>query len=226
MIVAACDWNQPGQARYTGTAASAIHAFADIPQPTRDDLIAKWERRDIADSVVIDRDSIRGQAHEYSPVIRSMHFGSAGKQCATVTRAGWTPEHVETALVICSGAYCVALPAICGNWFVITRNGAPRETPGGPGFVPVMPIGWGPVLPPAFGVPYVPAPALPAVPGAPGYPGAPGIPDASFGGGFSTLVVESCCDCLPVPIAPIPEPHEYALMLSGLALIGWKAKRA
>ena len=120
-MIASCSWDAPGADRYTGSVAAAIVAYG-LPIDTQSALIAAFERREFTDTVVIDRDSIRGQRHDYSPDIRSMHFGGAGRICSSVTRAGWSAEHVETALVICAGDQCIAWPAVCGNVFRLTRS--------------------------------------------------------------------------------------------------------
>lgn len=84
----------------------------------REVLIARAERHDYDDVAMIDRDTIHGK-REYG-ALHHMHFGKAGKVCANVTR-NWSPDHVETAMVFCESSYCVAWPAVCGNWSIIDR---------------------------------------------------------------------------------------------------------
>ena len=70
-----CDWAAPGADRYTGTATAAIHAFVTIPEPVRQRLLAKHEKRAWDDVVYIDRESIRGRKEAWDPAIRDIHFG-------------------------------------------------------------------------------------------------------------------------------------------------------
>lgn len=115
-----CDWNSPGTDPYGGTVAAAIAAY-HLPIATQEALIQAFEARQF-DTVVIDRDSIRGKTHDYEPTIREMHFGTRGRICGTVTRDGWSAEHVETAIVVCAGDECFAYPAVCRNVFRISRR--------------------------------------------------------------------------------------------------------
>lgn len=142
-MIDTCTWDNPGHDRYTGTVPAAIAAYG-LPQATQSALIAAFERREFTDTVVIDRDAIRGQRHEYAPEIRAMHFGSGRRICGTVTRDGWEPSHVETALVVCAAGECIAWPAVCGNVFRLSQ----RPSADRPAQPDVVPRGVEPVVPP------------------------------------------------------------------------------
>jgi hypothetical protein len=164
---------------------------------------------------MIDRDSIRSPKHAYAPELRSMAFGSHGKVCATVTRAGWAPDRVESAMVFCEGGWCIARPSICNNWAIVTRR------------VPA-PIA-GPTALPAL----ADADESSAVHGTPEWP-AFNTANESFEaqqtgawGAFSTWAVVStgstcCAPCGPVPA--VPEPGTWALLVAGLALVAARGR--
>lgn len=194
-----CDWNAPGADRYTGTVAAAIAAYG-MPIATQSALIRAFERRGFTDSVVIDRDTIRGKSHEYEPEIRAMHFGSRGRICGTVSRAGWTERHVETALVVCADGECIAWPAVCGNVFRLARRPV-ADRPDGPGLVP---LGVEPT--PALTAALAAEPGEPTLTTSPGAAASPAYAYAgmTYGGSRS------------LPIAPVPEPAAWLLVLVGL----------
>lgn len=222
-MIDVCSWDSPGADRYMGDVPAAIAAYR-FPAATQAALIEAFERRQFTDTVVIDRDSIRGKAHEYAPDIRSMHFGSRGRICNTVTRAKWGAEHAETAIVICAGAECIGIPAVCTNVFRITRLEPPTAlvppvyveypatpgypgTPGTPLAAPLVPVvSW----PPAVGV----------GPGGYGYGYGYGDGDGWFGGGggsyFAPPVPHYFVDA---PIPPVSEPAAWALLGAGIVAI-------
>lgn len=225
-----CEW-QGGADRFTGSIAAAIASYG-YPIATQSALIDAWERRQFADSVVIDRDSIRGQSHDYEPAITAMHFGSAGRVCRSVTRSKWSAEHVETALVVCAGDECIAVPSACGNVFRLTRRARDEQPVGGAESAAYTLIADSQLLVPV-GVPA----SLESIAGADGsafnsagYSYSP----VTFGGGFAAvgyggtpgMCAECCYTLRPEPVTPpVPEPSTWALLLAGFAaMFVWTRK--
>ena len=218
MHVDQCQWDQPGSDRYTGTPSAAIARMPGIPVAVRTRLIERVDRHDFDDAVMIDRDSIRSPKHAYAPELRFMAFGSHGKLCERVTRGAWSPDRVEGAWVYCDSGWCVAMPAVCRNWSIVTRledDPAPEASTTVLAWAPPE----GPAAPPALAEP---SPSLPVdepsfahassarwLPF--GTPGAAGIPPAWLA---------------PGPLSPIPavaEPSTLVLVALGLAgLIAWR----
>ena len=218
---AICNWDAPGADRYTGSVAAAIVAYG-LPIDTQSALIAAFERREFTDTVVIDRDSIRGQRHDYSPDIRSMHFGGAGRICSSVTRAGWSAEHVETALVICAGDECIAWPAVCGNVFRLARRARADQA----GVRPVVDVGVGDerVLLNANALATVdasPAIALPndQAPSGDAWRGWSFIGSTTSNYAMVETPVLYFTPTFAPPVAAVPEPEVWALIAAGLALV-------
>jgi len=208
-VIDACSWDAPGRDRYTGSVPAAIIAFG-LPLATQSKLIAAFEAREFVDAVVIDRDAIRGRTFDYAPEISAMHFGSRGRICGTVTRTGWSAEHVETALVLCADGECIAWPAVCGNVFRLARRERAEKLAGPPAAVPETP---GDAVAPPEPPPVLTLTSAPVPLAGPAYPpsGYGGPPDIFFG---------PCCATpgapgLP-PITPaIPEPSTWALLIAG-----------
>jgi hypothetical protein len=128
---AACDWSRPGAAPYRGplqtTIAAAVHAYADIPEAARLDLInrIKGQRDDAI--VLITRTGMvspQGRATD----LRDMHWRH-GLCTGPVVRTGWADDRVEPALVYCSGPHCLAVPVVCGNVSRITFTFVERHEP-------------------------------------------------------------------------------------------------
>jgi hypothetical protein len=117
-----CSWDRPGQNPYTGGTEAAIDRYTDIPAAVRGTLKRRMAEGQSDDQVEITRDAISGK-RQYGAQIRDMHFGRASV-CGTVTRAKWAADRVEPAAVYCVGEHCVLVPKICGNVSRITR-GAP-----------------------------------------------------------------------------------------------------
>ena len=218
-----CTWTDPGSDPYTGSARAAIMAFAQIPQAVRTALIERAESNGLTydEVVVIDRDAIRGSAR-YAPELRSMHFGSRGRICDTVSRTGWSAEHVETAMVFCEAGYCVARPAVCNNWSMVTRLEM-RLAPTQSNFALAWsPPAW-PDAPPDVAEPVLSAPVdeqsfahasserwLPF--GTPGFD----APHGALSPDGATVAV---------PAAAVPEPPAPVLIALGLAVIvAWRRR--
>ena len=225
-MIDVCSWDAPNSDRYSGLVSAAIAAYG-LPIQTQSALIAAFERREFTDSVVIDRDTIRGKSYEYAPDIRAMHFGSRGRICGTVTRAGWSAEHVETALVVCALGECIAWPAVCGNVFRLTRRaGADR-----PEFAPLgVPAA---ALVDAFDAPqpliadpqttngaFEPRSEMESLNGAWSVgPAFNTFTDASYAYGGASF------PGLPRHVAAVAEPSTYALFLAGLAAVALVKRR-
>lgn len=226
-VIASCTWDAPGADRYTGTVPAAIAAYG-FPIATQAALIDAFERRNFTDSVVIDRDSIRGKNHVYDPSIRSMHFGHAGRICADVERSGWSFQHVETALVVCAGGECIAWPAVCGNVFRLTRKegaGAEPRALAEPVGVPAASLAGTPDLR-LLGMPPEPVASmrfeLPAEPPGAGQAGAAPV---FFAWPAPPLVAYG--PVLYLPVAAVAEPESYALLIVGLMAVAacrWSRK--
>jgi hypothetical protein len=119
-IQPACSWDNPGHNPYTGGAAAAIDRYTDIPEAVRGTLKRRLADHQPDDKVSITRDSIAGK-YQYDPAIRDMHFGRASV-CATVSRDKWAETRAEPAAVYCVGEHCILVPRICGNVSRITRT--------------------------------------------------------------------------------------------------------
>ncbi len=227
-VIDQCDWDHPGRDVYTGTARAAIMQMVQIPEAIRLTLIERAEAKtpQYDDVVMIDRDTVTGK-YGYRPDIEFMAFGSRGRVCKTVSRAKWGPTRVESAMVFCSGAYCILRPSICNNWAIIQREPEQRTPPSfasePPDYRETTPAGGVSELPPIAGTPAVPSdavfvPGLSVTPGgfvAVGYP----VP-VPYPVGYPYPVYTP-----PVVAAPIPEPATWAQMLAAfiLAFILWPA---
>ena len=212
-MIDACDWSHPSADAYMGTPRAAIMAMAEIPRPVRLALAARAEAHTFDDTVYIDRDTIRSPKHAYSPVIRSMAFGSAGRVCKAVTREGWAETRVEGAWVYCDSGWCVAMPAVCRNWAIVTRSTDHHAIFGGSGPL-VVALGDEPAAV------LIADPQMPSGPA--GIPvGQPALADGSVGPA-STYAPQSYGPTAAytplIPVPAVPEPSSGALMLAGLAV--------
>lgn len=229
-----CEWAEPGNDRYMGTVAAAIAAY-HLPVHTQFELIAAFESRRFDDIVLIGRDEIKGR-HQYDSAIHSMHFGSRGRTCGTVTRATWSADHVESAVVVCADGECVGIPSVCLNVFRITRIEpikreqsfndqaailVTEEAPPAPVFVDrSMTI-------------TVDAPSYGGDTWSDSWGGATYGPSGGGwfgGGGGGSPSAPPCAICKPCPIpppvmTPVPEVSTWLLMLLGIgaiALMRWR----
>jgi hypothetical protein len=117
-----CSWDNPGHNPYTGGAAAAIDRYTDIPADVRSTLKRRLEEHLSDDKVSITRDNIAGK-YQYDPVIRDMHFGKQSV-CASVTRDQWRENRAEPAAVYCVEQHCILVPRICGNVSRVNRTAA------------------------------------------------------------------------------------------------------
>ena len=220
-----CSWDNPGVNPYSGSPRAAIMAFTQIPKAVRIILVARVEgdRLGFNDSVVIDRDSIRGKSGSYAPEINSMHFGSKGKLCDTVSRKNWKDDHTEFGLVYCEMGYCVMLPSVCHNWAIVQR--LPDDS--GTVVFGDLPTYVTP-LPQPVGGAFAPLGYLPPTTGA----AAPASPVYAAGAGFYAVPMPmpmpgsfGCCTAIPV-IPAVPEPGTWLALLGGVLLLWiWRTVR-
>lgn len=226
-ILAACTWADPGANPYRGSVPAAVESYADIPADVRARLKSRMERRQYDDLAAIRRDSIEGQ-HSYTG-LRSMHFGG-GKLCATVDRSAWKPEHVERGLIYCEAEHCLIVPTVCRNVSRVTRikrepvAAAEPSEPAGPGIAFA-----GPLLFDAPGAgPATEAPAT--VNPAPTFQQAAAPVTAPEPRPWLTAITPPPIQpwAGPVvwaPVPDIPEPGTWALLLAGLGVVAWRARK-
>lgn len=122
-----CSWDRPGANPYTGSPAAAIDRYTDIPEKVRNKLKYRLAYGNPDETVEIKRDSIDGK-YAYGAAIEDMHFGAA-QVCHTVSRSKWAANRVEPGAVYCVDSHCILVPEICGNVSRITRlsNGTARD---------------------------------------------------------------------------------------------------
>ena len=122
-VTQSCEWNQPGQNRFTGNVVDAVHDYLDIPINVRVILQHRVAVHQYDDIVAINRTTVIG-AFAYEPELIQMHFG-ANTVCNKVTRLNWKELQIERALVYCESGYCLIVPLVCGNLSRIIRKPAP-----------------------------------------------------------------------------------------------------
>ncbi|GGB94728.1 MHFG family PEP-CTERM protein [Pseudoduganella buxea] len=222
LVQPVCSWDRPGVNRYRGTPEAALAHYRDIPASTRTLLAQRIAAGIPDDTVQIGRDRIEGH-FQYDQRIGDMHFGK-GQLCRTVTRTKWKSAHREPAAVYCAENECILVPKVCGNVSRIRRvvtSGAGGG--GGHGGGSPAPVELPPFPPPA-GPSYSAAPApgddMPPWAG-PGVP-VPKVPLPDYpgpGAGWFYPVGE-------LPLAPVPEPSTWAMLLAGVGLLAarWRRK--
>lgn len=217
-----CEW-APAHDVYTGKPETAIRAFVEIPLSVRKVLIERTKKAtDYDDVVTIFRDSISGNSL-YESEITSMHFGSKGRMCKTVSRIKWRDSDTQQALVFCEQGYCVIRPSVCNNWAIIRRLAEPPRTP---------PIAATPEDgdSPADPVQLLSVPSgsneTPIATFETGTGSAPFAPSASLTDWFYGPVAVYPTPSLPaVPVPAIPEPAPLWLLLAGsVAIALWRYK--
>lgn len=237
-----CSWDRPGVNPFMGDVVAAVDRYQDIPAATRAKLKARMQKRNYDEMVTITRESINGQA-EYSPQINAMHFGQ-GSVCGTVTRARWTDQMQERGLVYCEDGECILVPTVCRNVSRIKRTkqaAAPaaatnvasstREGEDPQALLEMDPTGAGV---PGGGAPATVAGSEPsfsqvaALPSGQPVATGPSLPGSFTGGGLTPPPGGGLGGIPPLPpgvTTPVPEPETWALMLAGLATVGWVARR-
>ncbi|MDZ5632625.1 MHFG family PEP-CTERM protein [Janthinobacterium sp. GMG1] len=241
-----CSWNRPGADPFMGDVVAAVDRYPDIAPQVREQLKARMRARQYDEIVVISRDAIRGKGN-YDARISDMHFGP-GRVCRNVTRAGWSEQMQERGLVYCVQGACILVPTVCRNVSRITQAAAgPRGAGAAPGGA--APGGATPVATAAAGVPVIEHPvgahggSLTGVPPAVVaslpllvfdvvHTGSATLLPSSIGGGQpprgSSIIVEPFIPTVILPSLPptdlsvlpaVPEPHTWAMLLAGLALL-------
>lgn len=125
LVSADCTWGSPGANAYTGSKHAAVMSFTHIRYDKRVLLSLMVQHRPPSDIVSIGRSSITGhRAYSYDSSVNGMHFGR-GQVCATVTRDGWSDDHIEVAKAYCLQRWCVLVPDVCGNVSWTVRDELP-----------------------------------------------------------------------------------------------------
>lgn len=244
-----CAWDFPGANTYAGPVAASLDRYKDIAPSVRDKLRGRMEKHAYDDFVVISRDRITGR-HAYEPVISDMQFGSR-LTCAQVSRANWKPDRIERGLVYCESGVCIMVPTAGQNISRIKRKPAvvaqapaasepdqqasaeaqkepdlldglappaagPVAAGGGQGGGSAVPVA--PTFTQVAANTFTPVAALTP------YSGTAGAAQTSNGGtgGGSTGGGGTSGGST----TPVPEPESFTLLLAGLGLLAFKARRA
>ena len=237
-----CSWDRPGANPYTGNADAAIERYTDIPEATRKKLKYRINYGNPDETVNITRDAITGK-YAYDAEIRDMHFGAASV-CHTVTRSKWAANRSEPGAVYCVDQHCILVPKICGNVsrIVRPRPAVAQVPPPAPAAAPNLNDHVGdsdlglvdaPIVedvPNLRTAGFLPAPMAMApveertVERPFAGPPIPGNQPIFPGGGVRPITTPPLPPGVP-PVTPVPEPETYAMLLSGLGLLGFAARR-
>ena len=237
-----CSWDRPGANPYTGNSDAAIDRYTDIPERTRVKLKHRLSYGNPDEMVSITRDAITGK-YVYDPEIRDMHFGAASV-CHTVTRSKWSPTRNEPGAVYCVDQHCILVPKICGN---VSRIARPRPAVAA---VPPPAVAPAPNWNDHVGDSDLGLVDAPLIEDVPNLRTAGFLPTPMTAPPVEERVVEQPFTGRPVPanqpifpgggvrpilpppnppgnphVTPVPEPETYAMLLSGLGLLGFAARR-
>jgi hypothetical protein len=225
-----CVWNDRGLHRVTVPVSPLVDHYPDIPKATRDKLKQRIDRFQYDEMVVISRDGIKSDVFTYSGM-QYMHFGNGQKVCGEVKTDHWAPGDIERAMIFCQDGHCLALPLVCSNLARVTRfepvrreasvQIPPIESPGGLDTEfksPSLTLGFvdpEPVFPSLLNVPEIQI-----------------QPEIEEEWPFSRSVqwrllgpIERNVEPSAVPVAVVPEPGTWLLMLFGLGVVGFWARR-
>ena len=233
-----CSWNRPGVNPFMGDVVAAVDRYRDIPVDVRARLKARMARREYDDLVSIRRDSIHGRGgYDYGSTISEMHFGTH-QLCHAVTRTEWSPTMEERGLVYCESGHCILVPTVCRNVSRVARKGVGNELAEAPPAQEPSPalamadlpaIDW--FGPTGAGTPAGAAPSFGGVGLAmPESVGAGRFAESvvGFAGPTGSTPLPGLAPVVPVavPVAAVPEPQTWGLMLGGLAALLAVRRRA
>lgn len=116
-VLAICVWANPGADPYRGHGMGKVEAALNnykFPYPVKQELLRKIRRIDNDAVLTINSRGYSATGGE-ARNLRDMHFGKNRLCNGAVDTSKWEPGREETALIYCSGTYCVAIPIVCGN---------------------------------------------------------------------------------------------------------------
>lgn len=216
-----CSWDKPGANPFMGDVVAAVDRYQDIPAAVRAKLKARMQARQYDEIVLITRDAITGKA-QYGSEIRDMHFGT-GSICQTVTRSKWSAQAQERGLVYCEDGQCILVPTVCRNVSRIKRTvvaAAPA-----PQVAAAEPDSELTFEPPGAGVPAgaSTSPSFAQLASTTPTTSISSVPTTTPS--VLTPSVTPFVPTLPPTTPAVPEPGTWAMLLAGLAAVGWIAKR-